>query len=31
MNVILREIINLGRGFRFLGVFVAVIQTELRG
>ena len=27
----LREIINLARGFRFLRVFVAVIQTELRG
>ena len=26
----LREIINLARGFRFLRVFVAVIQTELR-
>ena len=26
----LREIINLARGFRFLPVFVAVIQTELR-
>ena len=27
----LREIINLARGYRFLRVFVAVIQTELRG
>ena len=27
----LREIINLARGFRFLRVFVVVIQTELRG
>ena len=27
----LREIINLACGFRFLRVFVAVIQTELRG
>ena len=27
----LREIINLARGFRFLRVFVAVIQTELKG
>ena len=27
----LREIINLARGFRFLRVFVAVVQTELRG
>ena len=26
----LREIINLARGFRFLCVFVAVIQTENR-
>ena len=26
----LREIINLARGFRFLRVFVAVIQIELR-
>ena len=25
-----REIINLARGFRFLRVFAAVIQTELR-
>ena len=25
----LREIINLARGFRFLRVFVAVVQTEL--
>ena len=28
---LLREIITLARGFRFLRVFVAVIQTELRG
>ena len=27
----LREIINLARGFRFLRVFVELIQTELRG
>jgi len=27
----LREIINLAQGFWFLRVFVAVIQTELRG
>ena len=27
----LREIIYLARGFRFLCVFVAVIQTEFRG
>jgi len=27
----LRETINLARGLRFLRVFVAVIQTELRG
>ena len=27
----LREIINLARGFRFLRVFEAVIQIELRG
>ena len=27
----LREIINLAPGFRFLRVFVAVIQIELRG
>ena len=27
----LREIINLTRGFRFFRVFVAVIQTELKG
>ena len=27
----LREIRNLARGFRFMRVFVAVIQTELRG
>ena len=27
----LQEIINLARGFRFFRVFVAVIQTELRG
>ena len=26
----LREIINLARGFQFLRVFMAVIQTELR-
>jgi len=25
------EIVNLARGFQFLHVFVAVIQTELRG
>ena len=27
----LREIMDLDRGFRFLRVLVAVIQTELRG